>query len=112
VAVVTIHVSSDQPKSPAQTPPEPNKPPIFEAKKKAPTIPCTGCGTQHGGVTETTDCPDCAKKRRDGENIPGTPKDLPHRTIPKNDPVPVRKPAPPIIPKPDPIPIRKKDTND
>ncbi|MBA4307326.1 MAG: hypothetical protein C0429_11370 [Sphingopyxis sp.] len=84
---------------------------VSESRRRSGTIPCTGCGARHGGVTGTTDCPDCDGKRANGEPIPGTPKPLPESPIPKHDPVPVRKPLPKPIPKPDPTPTPKRDNN-
>lgn len=35
------------------------------------------CDARHGGVTETTECPQCDTKRRNGDRIPGKPRPLP-----------------------------------
>ncbi len=54
------------------------------------------CEAQHGGSTETTECPECAGKRANGFPMRGpTPRPIPHRPVPKPDPTTPSKPKPP-----------------
>ena len=42
-----------------------------KGRRRSGGIPCSSCGAIHGGVTGTTECPDCDGKRRRGYPVKG-----------------------------------------
>ncbi len=45
--------------------------PKRKRSKRGPSIPCSSCGTPHGGVTGTTECKECDTKRKNGNPVKG-----------------------------------------
>jgi RHS repeat-associated protein len=80
-----------------------NGPTVSEARRSGSgPYRCTNptCDAPHGGVTGTTECPDCDGKRQRGNPLPG----------PAPMPLPAVKPN--VAPKPAPRPIPKPKTKD